>query len=171
MGGESSVKEAKSIKNILNTYSRASGQLINWDKSSMFFFNTLSKREKKIAKILGCKDGFLPSTYLGLPLGFLPPNSFWDNLVDHFNRKLARCKGITLCQVGNVILIKSTLQNLPTYALSLFSIPSKVDSHLERIQRNFMWPGPDDSKIYPLVAWDSIYKPKKHGGLGIRKLK
>ena len=152
MGGESSIKEAKSIKNIINTYSQASDQLINWDKSFVFFFNTSSRRDKKIAKILGCKDDLLPSTYLGLPLGVKPPESLWDNLVDHFNRKLVGWKGITLSQAGKVILIKSTLQKFPTYALSLFSIPSKVVVHLESIQRNFMWSGPDDSKKYPLVA-------------------
>ena len=96
MGGESLVKEAKSVKNILNTYSRASGQLINWDKSYVFFFNTPIKRVKKIADILRCKVGLLHSTYLGLPLGVKPLDSFSDNLVDRFNRKLAGWKGITL---------------------------------------------------------------------------
>ena len=59
----------------------------------------------------------------------------------------------------------------PTYSLSLFSSPSKVAAHLESIQRNFMWSRLDNSKKYHLVAWESICKPKKHGGLGIRKLK
>ena len=49
--------------------------------------------------------------------------------------KLASWKDITLSQVRKVILIKSTLQNLPTYALTLFSIPSKVVVHLEAIQK------------------------------------
>lgn len=96
MGGEASVKEARTMKSILNTYSRASEQLINWDKSSVFFFNIPLRRQNKILGILGYIFGSLPSIYLGLPLGFKPPNIFWDNLVDRFNRKLAGWKGITL---------------------------------------------------------------------------
>ena len=96
MGGESLVREARFVKKILNTYSRASRQLINWDKSSVFFFNTPTRRENKIADILGCKASMLPSNYLGLPLGLKPHEYFWDNLVDRFNRKLVGWKGITL---------------------------------------------------------------------------
>ena len=44
MGGEASVKEAKAMKDILDIYSRGSGQLINWDKSSVFFINTPEDR-------------------------------------------------------------------------------------------------------------------------------
>ena len=62
MGGESSVREARFVKKNLNTYSKTSRQLINWDKSSMFFFNTPIRREKKIVDILGCKARSLPST-------------------------------------------------------------------------------------------------------------
>lgn len=37
MGREVSIKEAKAMKEILDIYSRGTGQLINWDKSSIFF--------------------------------------------------------------------------------------------------------------------------------------
>lgn len=29
--------------------------------------------------------------------------------------------------------------------------------------------GVNETKIFPLVAWDDIYRPKSQGGLGIRK--
>ena len=46
MGGEASVKEAKAMKDTLDTYSRGSGQLINCDKSYVFFINTPKERQK-----------------------------------------------------------------------------------------------------------------------------
>lgn len=159
--GEVSVKEARNVKDILNTYSNATGQLINWSKSSVFFVNTLDGRQRKIVDILGCNIGTLPSTYLGLPMGDRPPNLFWDKLINMFNRKLAGWKGIILSQVGKVLLIKSTLQNLPTYALSFFSIPSKVADTLESTQKKFPWAGPEGNKKYLLVAWENICRPKK----------
>ena len=76
MGGEALVKEEKAMKDTLDTYSRGSGQLINWDKSYVFFINTPEDRQKKISRILGCQVGKLPSTYLGLPLGTTPSDSF-----------------------------------------------------------------------------------------------
>ena len=76
MGGEASIREAKVMKDILNLYTRGLGQLINWEKSVVFFVNTLEDMQRKIARILGCGVGNLPSIYLGLPLGTKPLDSF-----------------------------------------------------------------------------------------------
>ena len=58
------------------------------------------------------------------------------------------------------------LSSLPTYYLSLFTIPSHVANKIEKIQRDFLW---GDSKVH-LVGWDKVCAPKANGGLGIRKL-
>lgn len=170
MGVEASVKEAKSMKDTLDTYSRGSGQLINWDKSSVFFINTSEDRRKKICRILGCHVGKLPSTYLGLPLGMTPLDSFWNGIMERFSKKLAGWKGAILSQAEKYQLVKSILQNLPIYALSLFTILVKYAERMEKIQRYFLWMGDERNKRYPLVAWDKVCLPKKNGGLGIRKL-
>lgn len=75
----------------------------------------------------------LPSTYLGLPLGLAPPNSFSNFLIDKLNRKLAGWKGSMLSQAGKLQLLQAALQNLPIYALSLFGILAKFVEALERI--------------------------------------
>lgn len=90
------MKEAKIMKEILETYSRGMGQLINWDKSSIFFINTLVARQRKMAKILGCGVGMLPSSYLGLPLGSTPLDSFWNGTLDRFSKKMVGWKGASL---------------------------------------------------------------------------
>ena len=76
MGGEAFVREAKVMKDILNLYTRGLGQLINWDKSVIFFVNTPKDRQRKIARIMGCGVGIIPSIYLGLPLGTKSLDSF-----------------------------------------------------------------------------------------------
>ena len=86
-----------------------------------------------MASILGCHIGNLPSIYLGPPMGLKPLDTFWNNLIDRFNKKLAGWEGITLNKVGKIQLVNSTLQNLPTYALSLFEIPSKFFALVEKI--------------------------------------
>ena len=80
--------------------------------------------------VLGCKQGYLPMKYLGLPLGA----KFKDKT--KMERRLAGWKCLYLFKGGRVTLIKSTLSNLTTYFLSLFPIPASVANQMERLQRN-----------------------------------
>lgn len=66
--GSSSRKEERIFKKILETYTKASGQEINSNKSKIFFFNTDRETEKDICGTLNFKIGALPCKYLGLPL-------------------------------------------------------------------------------------------------------
>ena len=43
------------------------------------------------------------------------------------------------------MLLKNTLSSLPTYYLSLFTIPTHVANKIERLQRDFLW---GDSKLH-----------------------
>ena len=104
-------------------------------------------------------------------LGPKPPKSFWNGIIDRFNKKLASWKGVSLSQAGKHTLVKSTLQNLPTYALSLFGIPVKHAEKMEKIQREFLWRSVEENKRYHLVAWDNACLRKWYGGLGIRKIR
>lgn len=152
MGGEASISKARSIKNFLNKYTRGIGQLINWEKIFVFFINTSEARQRRIVGILGCGIGRFLASYLGLPLGTKPSDSFWKGIIDRFNKKLASWKGSTLSQASKVQLVKVTLQNLLMYALSLFGILTKFVEIMERIQRYFLWSMVENHKRYPLVA-------------------
>jgi hypothetical protein len=72
---------------------------------------------------------------------------------------------------GRVTLIKSTLSNLPTYFLSLFSIPSSVASRIEKLHQDFLWGGIGEEFKYHLVSWSTVCSPISEGGLGIRNLR
>ena len=121
------------MKEILDMYSKGSGQLINQDKRSLFFINTLEERQRKIAQIFGCGVGKFPSTYLGLPLGMTPPNSFYNGIMNRFSKKLVGQKGASLSQVDKCQLVKSTLKNLPVYTQSLFGILVNFFERMDKI--------------------------------------
>ena len=88
-----------------------------------------------LAEILGCRIGSLPMTYLGMPLGASHKSpSIWNPILEKFHRKLAGWKTLYLSKGGRLTLLKSTLSSLPTYYLSLFTIPSHVANKLEKIQ-------------------------------------
>ncbi|XP_057816062.2 uncharacterized protein LOC131029568 [Cryptomeria japonica] len=169
--GSASVQEAKSFKSSLQLYIQASDQIVNWNKMSIFFINTPPLRHRRIADIIGYVVESFPSIYLGLLLGFSPPDSFWISIVDRFNKKLSGWKGALLSQARKLQLLKSSLQNVPVYALSLFKIPSKFVDAIENIQKIFLWSGVEDRKRIPFVAWEKVCIPKALGGLGLRVIK
>ena len=92
--------------------------------------------------------------------------TIWNPILEKIERKLAGWKRMYLSKGGRLTLIKSTLSSLPTYFLSLFSIPTHVANKIERLQRDFLW---GDSKTH-LVGWDKVCAPLENGGLGVRKL-
>ena len=77
---------------------------------------------------------------------------------------LAGWKKLYLSKGGRLMLLKSTLSSLPTYFLSLFTIPTHVADKIEKMQRDFLW---GDSKLH-LVGWDKVCAPIANGDLGIR---
>ena len=73
-----------------------------------------------LAEILGCRVGSLLMTYLGMPLGASHQSpTVWNPILEKFERKLAGWKKMYLSKGGRLMLLKSTLSNLPTYYLSL----------------------------------------------------
>ena len=72
-------------------------------------------------------------------------------------------------KVGRVVLIQSNLETLPTHTMHCYKLPSRITDQLDRIHRDFFWKTSPTAKGLPLVAWDKICRPKKLGGLGLRK--
>ena len=105
--------------------------------------------------------------YLGMPLEASNKSpSIWNPILEKMERKLAGWKKLYLSKGGRLTLLKSTLSSLPTYFLSLFTIPTHVANKIEKLQRDFLW---GDSKTH-LLSWDKVRLPIANGGLGIRKL-
>ena len=109
-----------------------------------------------LAKILGCKVRALPMTYLGMPLGASHKfPSIWNPILEKIEWKLAGWKKLYFSRCGRLTLLKSTLPSLPTYFLSLFTIPTHVANKIEKLQRDFLW---GDSKTH-LLGWDKVCMP------------
>jgi len=89
----------------------------------------------------------------------------WDGVIEKIEHRLVSWKMLYLSKGGRVTLIKSTLANLPTYYLSLFSIPGSVAARIEKLQRDFLWGGIGEEFKYHLVSWLKVCTPISEGGL------
>ena len=163
---DADVEQILHVRMLLLCFQAVTGLKVNVLKSELVPIGEVNNVHA-LAEILGCRIGSLPMTYLGMPLGASHKSlSIWNPILEKFHRKLAGWKKLYLSKGGRLTLLKSTLSSLPTYYLSLFTIPSHVANKIEKIQRDFLW---GDSKIH-LVGWDKVCAPKVNGGLGIRKL-
>lgn len=80
--GLAQIREASNLCKFLDVYLVTSGQLINEDKSSIIFFNTLGNIHRRIAHILRFHAGSLPLTYLGIPISIgNPPKDLWQGIL------------------------------------------------------------------------------------------
>ncbi|XP_026458788.1 uncharacterized protein LOC113359352 [Papaver somniferum] len=157
------VEQVKNLRLVLLSFELLTCLKINFAKIQLYgvsFDGDLSV----FSSIIGCYNGVLPTTYLGLPLGDRSGG------IERFISKLARWKKVLLSKAGKITLVNSVLSRLPVYFMSLFEMPSSVVKKLDKIMRNFLWhDNKDKRKIHP-VKWVVLSRRKKCGGLGIKNL-
>ena len=127
----------------------------------------LQKSESTIANLqphFASKAENLPIVYFSSG-GYPRCQELWQPVIDPIPKKLDKWKCFNISRGGRQILCNAVLANLPTYCLSLFSIPQHVAVSLEKITRNFFWKGYSGSKLNHLVNWNLVSLPLKGGGL------
>ena len=158
------------IRFVLSCFQAFTGLKVNVGKSEIVLVGKVNNLDA-LANILQCRVSSLPMKYLGMPLGTsFKTISIWNLILEKMEKKLSGWKHLYLSKGGRLMLLKSTLSSLPTYFLSLFTIPKVMAARLESIQRNFLWGSSKGSFKYPLVAWENACLPVEMGGLGIRSV-
>lgn len=66
------------------------------------------------------------------------------------------------------VLIKSTIEALPSYQMQSSLLPKGVLKEIDKISRSFLWSQDNELNKIHLVSWETITKCKK--GLGIKDL-
>jgi len=167
-------QEAMTMKNILSAYEAASGEAINLQKSEMYCSrNTPTDCQDRIATVLGVKQVLGTSKYLGLPsmIGRRKKATFKfvkDRIWNKINSWSNRC----LSQAGREILIKSVLQSIPTYVMSIFLLPGTFIIEIERMLNAFWWGhNSTNSRGMHWLSWERLSVPKNFGGMGFKSLR
>ncbi|OAY73430.1 LINE-1 reverse transcriptase [Ananas comosus] len=150
----------------------ASGMRINKDKSEIFYLGSAEGKASRLAHILGCKLGTLPTKYLGLPLTTRPPSKEdWRGIISKIQSRIDGWQAKLLSRGGRLVLVNAVLTNLPIHFLTVFHTPNWVVKRIEVLRRDFFWKGntgPPGKGC--LVAWKCVCRSKEEGGLGILDL-
>jgi len=169
---DGTIMECQNLANILNQYCYASGQAINLNKSGIFFSqNCPLTLKRNLANQLRVPIIDKTGKYLGIP-------SDWGQSKKHMfawilarvNSKLEGWKEKLLTKAGKEVLIKTVVQALPQYAMSIFKIPISICKAIEKRIACFWWKQTVDRKGIHWKSWESLRTRKDTGGLGFRDL-
>jgi hypothetical protein len=132
------------IQDILHLFNLVSGLCINYSKSSAHHWGLLDPELHHLKNhlpysFLDLKEGF---RYLGyqLKMGASLPED-WRWLVATFEKKIDFWCNKWLSMGGRLILIKTVLESLTVFWMTLERIPKKVIHILRRLAFNFLWDG------------------------------
>lgn len=132
-------REFTVMKEILANYEKASGQAINLQKSEVIFSSNVPNDSRvHLASILGVSQRLGAGKYLGLP-SLIDRNrrATFNFIKDRVWNKISSWKSKTLSMAGREMLIKSVVQAIPSYCMSMFLIPHSLGHEIHRMMNSF----------------------------------
>lgn len=140
------------LKAILNSFAESTGLKVNYEKSMMVPINIAEERFNYLAQTFGCSKGFLPFTYLGLPLSITRPTvtDYWP-LVNKCERRLIGISSF-LNQAGRLQMTNVVLSALPTYTTCTYLLPKTVIKQIGKFRKHCLWRGFDLNSRKPHKA-------------------
>lgn len=130
---------AVKLMEILKLYEESSGQMINLEKSSLFFSKNLEDAEKK--EICSIMQGIQVATqgkYLGLPMVVTrSKDQVFGFIKERIRNKLLNWKNKFLRMAGKEVLLKAVILAIPTFSMSCFKLSAKLCKDISTMMANF----------------------------------
>jgi hypothetical protein len=168
-----SINEWIEIDGIIKFFCKASGLKVNEQKAIVPHVG-LSKADLALYMTILPYNFTMLTTcfrYLGLYLTIgLQKSVDWNWLLSKMEKKIDLWCNRWLSLGGHFILVKSTLESLHVYWMSLATIQCTILNKIRIIMFNFLWSGNMDSSHFHLCRWDTLAKPKSYGGSGFRNI-
>ena len=133
--------DVQTIKTIIETYEKDSGQKLNTEKTTLFFSKNVPDCSKpSIKNLLGVPEIREYESYLGLPAVVgKNKHASLNYIKDRVWSKLQGWKEKLLSQAGKEVLLKAVVQAIPTFAISCFRLPIGLCQDIEMLIRKFWW--------------------------------
>lgn len=146
-----SLKECETLRLAISRYCYSSSQLINLNKSGIFFSpNTPAELKNLISNILLIQDIDKPGIYLGLPTAWRrSKREVFSWIKEKLQAKLWN-------SAGKEVLIKSVLQAMPLFAMFSLKFPSSFCKELNALVVKFRWSKSDKSKGIHRKLWEKL---------------
>ncbi|KAL8549530.1 hypothetical protein ACS0TY_008385 [Phlomoides rotata] len=170
--GRASASDIDYVKQTLDTYARALGQVINLDKWEIVFSGGIPLHWVEVlAERLGVRRVDEHAVYLGIPTNFGRSRcAIFRSLVDRVTKKVKDWKSKILSQAGKLTIVKSVVQAIPTYLMPCFIIPKTIIEQIEFVIARFLWGQKKDERRVHWLKWDVLCRDTEDGGLGLRRL-
>ncbi|GJS92282.1 reverse transcriptase [Tanacetum coccineum] len=154
-------QECQLLKNIIDKYCEASGQVVNYDKSEISFSpNVRHDTRTRVLNILGVREGTHQNKYLGLPtIVGRSKKVIFQAILDKITKKVTIWKEKMLSTGGKEVLIKSITQAIPVYAMSLFQLRDSLIDNMHKILNEFWHLGLFNKALLAKQGWRLIKHP------------
>lgn len=164
--------ECRELKKVFDYYTAASGQIFNYEKSSMFFSSSTSQQlGEEISNIFYLAVVSKHEKYLGLPsMVGRAKISFFNDIKLRVLSKLSSWQSKCFSSGGKEVLIKAVAQAVPAYAMSVFKIAQTLCSDMEKAIARFWWGSTGGKKSIHWSSWNRLCQAKTKRGLGFRDL-
>lgn len=159
------------ILNGINRFCRASGQKINFNKSSVFFSTNVPNAEAlRLSSKLGIRPTLELGTYLGHKVHHQGRSNRANNLLlEKVRGRLDGWKIKSLSLAGRLTLAKSVINSMGVFQMQVHRLPASVHKELDKYVRRCVWGELESVKKTHLINWEVLCKPKVEGGFGMRK--
>lgn len=127
------------IKNLLTVYAQASGQVVNFNKSSISFsVNMFDSNIQQLCERLEVYATTNHGAYLGLPsyIGRKKKEVF-QYIRDRVWQRVQGWSSNMLSRAGKEILLKMVALTMPNYAMGLYLLPKKLCRDLEGMMNSY----------------------------------
>ncbi|KAL5716607.1 hypothetical protein ACHQM5_009747 [Ranunculus cassubicifolius] len=166
------IKGIKVLYNLLKSYQKSSGQILNTDKCKTFLGCMNTSQRNEIKAITGINEGVWPETYLGVPLfKGTPRRRHIQILVDKIRKRASAWLGRQLSFQGRNVIATSVLGSIPIHNLGIYKWPVSCTNEAAKSIRNFSWSGNPMIRKGVTLNFDSVCKPREEGGLNLRMFK
>lgn len=97
--------------------------------------------------------------------------AIFNYLKDRIWKKCQSWSAKYLSRAGKEVLIKSVAQEIPSYCMGAFLIPTSLCEEIERTMNSFYWGSKrNGSRGINWMRWDKLSLHKSRGGLGFRDM-
>lgn len=138
----------------------------------MFSSNTGEEIKSVICNVLNVSAVFNHGNYLGAPslIGKKKADIF-DFVKEKAWKRFQAWRNKFLSKAGKEVLLKSVIQSISSYVMSVFLLPQLTCDDLEKMMNSFWWGNGGNYKIgVQWKKWGRLFVGKSKGGLGFERI-